>query len=104
MGGGKLAGFYKERDKVPLSRRVKLEMKAFAGGYVVGYLAARGFLDIVDESVQPGVTKIYKEALRAMGPGWRKAYKFEDEKVCSVRISFSKNGKSKVKLSSHDVY
>ena len=49
-------------------------MESHAVGFLVGFLAARGFIDIVDEKAQPGVTKAYKEALHAMGPGWRAHY------------------------------
>jgi hypothetical protein len=87
-----------------LSKNFLSRQKAFAGGFVVGFLAAKGFADIRDESVQPGVTKAYKEALKAMGPGWRKAYTYHEPKTRSIHFIIKKDGKVKVKRGDHDVY
>ena len=57
-----------------LSNQGKMQLSSFSAGFVVGYIAAKGFADIQDDEAQPGVTKAVKEALKAMGPGHRKWY------------------------------
>jgi hypothetical protein len=52
-----------------LTDQDRKEFRSFAGGFIVGYIAAKGFADVQDEELNPGVTKAVKEAKRAMGSG-----------------------------------
>jgi hypothetical protein len=58
--------------RMVLTEKFKRESKSFSYGFIVGFLAAKGFADIQDEEAQPGVTKAKKEAIYQMGPGHAK--------------------------------